>query len=150
MEVPGWLSQLSVWLLVSAQVIISGLWDWAPHQALWWGRSLLEILSLSLCSSMQVHALSNKLIKSLKKIKNGYDEEPRELWAAWRLCYFFQLPCTLSLVFSWGRSFARRLRSCCPRSFHLVVVCSCFQLYLPGHLLPGSPPLSLDPFLSYF
>ena len=33
---PGWLSQLSVWLLISAQVMIPGSWVRAPHQALRW------------------------------------------------------------------------------------------------------------------
>ena len=31
---PRWLSQLSIWLLVSAQVMIPGSWDQALHQAL--------------------------------------------------------------------------------------------------------------------
>ena len=31
---PGWLSRLSVRLLISAQVMIPGSWDRAPHQAL--------------------------------------------------------------------------------------------------------------------
>ena len=31
---PGWLSQLSVRLLISAQVMIPGSWDQAPRQAL--------------------------------------------------------------------------------------------------------------------
>ena len=31
---PGWLSRLSVQLLISAQVLISQLWDRAPHVAL--------------------------------------------------------------------------------------------------------------------
>ena len=30
---PGWLGQLSICLLISAQVMISGSWDGAPHQA---------------------------------------------------------------------------------------------------------------------
>ena len=34
--VPMWLSWLSVWLLISAQVMISQLWDQAPHWALSW------------------------------------------------------------------------------------------------------------------
>ena len=46
--VPGWLSQLSVWLLVLAQDVILSLWDWAmsgvPHSVGSW----LEILSLPL------------------------------------------------------------------------------------------------------
>ena len=45
---PGWLSLLDLWLLISAQVIIQGLWDWAPCQDLHWAWSLLKILSLPL------------------------------------------------------------------------------------------------------
>ena len=33
-EAPGWLRQLSVQLLISAQVMIPGSWDRAPHQVL--------------------------------------------------------------------------------------------------------------------
>ena len=29
---PGWFSQLNVWLLILAQVMIRGSWDWALHQ----------------------------------------------------------------------------------------------------------------------
>ena len=43
---PGWLSQLSINVLVSAQVMISGLGDQALHWALSSTGSLLEILSL--------------------------------------------------------------------------------------------------------
>ena len=43
-EVPGWLSQSSMWLLISAQVMISWVVDWAPHGAL---RSTWSPLSLS-------------------------------------------------------------------------------------------------------
>ena len=46
--VPGWLSWLSVWLLVLAQVMILGLWDGAPCRAPLSEGSLLEILSLHL------------------------------------------------------------------------------------------------------
>ena len=67
---PGGLSELSFPLLISAQVMISGLWDRAPCQALSWSWSLLKIstplylsvslsLSLSLLSS-STHALSLK------------------------------------------------------------------------------------------
>ena len=47
----GWLSQLSVWFLVSAQIRIPGLGDWAPHWALCWVWGLLKILSLFLSLS---------------------------------------------------------------------------------------------------
>lgn len=45
----AWVTQLveSVRLLISAQVPISGSWDWAPHWALHQVWSLLEILSPS-------------------------------------------------------------------------------------------------------
>lgn len=55
---PRWLSQLSVRLLILAQVVISELWNpalsWAPRSD---GR-LLKILSLSLCPSPHSFSLS--------------------------------------------------------------------------------------------
>ena len=39
-------SQLSVWLLILAQVMISELWDQVPHWAPHWMWNLLKILSL--------------------------------------------------------------------------------------------------------
>ena len=42
-EAPGWLSRLSVWLLISA-VMILGSWDKAPCQGLCWAWSLLNSL----------------------------------------------------------------------------------------------------------
>ena len=39
---------LSIPVLISAQVMISGLWDGALHQALPWAWSLLQTLSLPL------------------------------------------------------------------------------------------------------
>ena len=42
---PGWLSLFSIRLLILAQVVTSGLWDPAPHQALHWAWSMLKILS---------------------------------------------------------------------------------------------------------
>ena len=45
---PGWCSQLGVWLLVSAQMVISGLWGQAPCRALHSLRNLLKSLLLSL------------------------------------------------------------------------------------------------------
>ena len=42
----GWFSQLRVWLLISAQVMIPGSWDWALCWATWWAWRLLKILSL--------------------------------------------------------------------------------------------------------
>ena len=40
-----WLSQLSLWLFGSAQVMISGSWDQALHQGLRSAVSLLEVFS---------------------------------------------------------------------------------------------------------
>ena len=45
---PGWLHRLAVRLLISAQVMVSGSWDWAPSWALCWTLSLLEMLSFPL------------------------------------------------------------------------------------------------------
>ena len=45
---PGWLSWLSVWLLILAQDMIPGSWDRALRQAPRWEYSLLKTLSLSL------------------------------------------------------------------------------------------------------
>ena len=46
---PGWLSQLSVQLLILAHVLMSQLWDGALSWVPAWAGSLLTILSLSLC-----------------------------------------------------------------------------------------------------
>ena len=43
---PGWLSWLSIQLLVLAQVKTSGWWDRAQHQAPCWAWNLLEIQKL--------------------------------------------------------------------------------------------------------
>ena len=52
---------LSVWLMISVQSMIPGLWDWSPHRALCWAWGLLEILSLSLCPTPPLtHSLSLK------------------------------------------------------------------------------------------
>ena len=45
--IPGWLSWLSLQLLISAQVMILELWDWAPSWALHWAWTLLRVLFLS-------------------------------------------------------------------------------------------------------
>lgn len=45
-----WVVQLlSIWLLISAHVVISGSWDWDLHQALHLVHSARDSLSLSLC-----------------------------------------------------------------------------------------------------
>ena len=71
---PGWLSQLSIWLLISPQVMIPGLWDQAPRQALCrqhrtcLGFSLSLSLSLSL-SPLPLLTLYLKINKHFKKRK---------------------------------------------------------------------------------
>ena len=57
---PGWLSELSLWLLILAQVMISGSWDPALHRALCSAGSLLPPLSLSACLSAYLWSLSVK------------------------------------------------------------------------------------------
>lgn len=56
-----------------------------------------------------------------------------------RLYYFFQLLCTLSLVFSWSRSFPRENEKPHLYCLSLAVICSYFQLCLLGHFLQGLP-----------
>ena len=65
------LSRLSVWLLISAQVMISQSWDRAPPWAPRWTWRLLKIFSLPLCPSplTRARALSRSLSLSRKKIK---------------------------------------------------------------------------------
>ena len=59
----GWLSRLSVRVLIPVQVVIPGLWDQAPPRALSRTWDLLKILSLSFYSSpLLVHSLSKKKI----------------------------------------------------------------------------------------
>ena len=61
-----WRSQFSTWFLVSARVVISGLWVPAPRQAPHSVRSLLGIHPLSFCPSLLCvcgHALSLSLSK---------------------------------------------------------------------------------------
>ena len=48
---PGWLSWLSLWLLILVQVMTSEPWDWIPHWALHSAGKLHEILSLALIPS---------------------------------------------------------------------------------------------------
>ena len=68
--VPGWLSQLSIQLLVLAQVMFSGLWDWAPCRAPCWTWKLLGIFSLPFpypqCLNVCPHSLS--LSKAIQNI----------------------------------------------------------------------------------
>ena len=75
-RVPGWLSQLSIQLLISAQVMTTKLWDEAPCWALHWVWSLFKIpppppsllLSLSLSLSPPTPPLSPTCAPSLKYI----------------------------------------------------------------------------------
>ena len=66
---PRYRSQLSIQLWISAQVMISRLWDWISHQALHSVGSLLEIffLPLPLPLAPHLHACSLKINKILKK-----------------------------------------------------------------------------------
>ena len=57
---PGWLSWLSIWLLVLAQVIISGFWDQALHWALHWVCGLLKILFLPLFLPLPCPSLNKR------------------------------------------------------------------------------------------
>ena len=65
---PGWLSQLSVWLLISTQVMIPGLWARALSQTpcAWCLRFCLP-LSLSPCHSLLLH-LKIKKERKRKKV----------------------------------------------------------------------------------
>ena len=57
--VPGWLGQLSIWLLISVQVMILGSWDQAPRQAPVWSLLVPLPLLLPLLSLLSV-SLINK------------------------------------------------------------------------------------------
>ena len=69
-QAPEWLSWLSVWFLVSAQVMISQFMKWSPASgSVLTVRSLLGILSLPLSLPLPclcAHALSLKINKHLK------------------------------------------------------------------------------------
>ena len=67
---PGWLSQLGVWVLVSALGMISGSWDEASHWAPCSAGNLLELLLLPLFLPLLVHShgLSLKISVFLKLI----------------------------------------------------------------------------------
>ena len=66
-EAPGWLSRLSIRLLISAQIVILESWDQAQCWALWGPWSLLGILSLS-ASPLLTCSLSLSLKINIKKI----------------------------------------------------------------------------------
>ena len=68
---PGWFSQPSVQLLISAQVMIPGSWDRAPYWSPPWVWSLLK--NLPLCASSQlIHSLSKKFFLIFKKWSNSW------------------------------------------------------------------------------
>ena len=75
----GWLSQLSIRLLVSAQVMISGSWHRAPRWALSGAWSLLKILSPS--PSAPPTALGS-LSKKKKKDFTSKEWDNRGAWVA--------------------------------------------------------------------
>ena len=70
----GWLSWLNVWLLILAQVMISGLWDGALSPASHWascwtlskkhGACLIFSLSLPLPPNLHSHSLSKNKSKT--------------------------------------------------------------------------------------
>ena len=70
--VPGWLSRLSVQLLISAQVTIPGLGDRAIHGVPLWVWSTLGILSFALCPSLPLPlSLAYRCsISQKKKVQN--------------------------------------------------------------------------------
>ena len=63
--VPGWCSRLRAWLLVSALVVISELWDRASHWAPYSAQSLLKTLSPSPSVPLPACTLSLSLSFSL-------------------------------------------------------------------------------------
>jgi len=65
--VPGWHRQLCVWLLVLAQVVISGSWDRALCQALRQAPHSVQSLLNTLSHSPAAPPLLSKINKSFKK-----------------------------------------------------------------------------------
>lgn len=63
---PGWLSCLSVWFLISVQVMISSC-EIEPYQAPFSMRGFLEILSLCPSSNSHVFCFSSQVSKSIFK-----------------------------------------------------------------------------------
>lgn len=68
---------IKCWLLILAQVIVSGLWDQAPYWAAHWIWSLLGF-SLSICLSFTPLTFSLSLKE--KKKKEWKNHEPTVLW----------------------------------------------------------------------
>ena len=89
---PGWLSQLSVQLLVSAQAMVSGSWDWAPCWAPCPAQSAQDSFpSFPLCPFLCLLSLSKKklintiLEKSLWTVK-GYISKKDKIQQWWWYC----------------------------------------------------------------
>ena len=67
---PEWFSQLGIWLLILAQVMISWLWDRVPSWAVCWAWSLLGILSSSPSCPAHTHVCAHSVsLKNIFKIK---------------------------------------------------------------------------------
>ena len=66
LRAPQWLSHLSIWLLVSAQSMISGSWDWALW-ALHWALHSAGSLILSLPLPLSLPNKINKILKTNKQ-----------------------------------------------------------------------------------
>ena len=66
-RVPAW----HILLLISAEITISGSWDWAPCCAPCWGWSLLGILSLSFCPNSLLLTCSLSFKKNRKIFKKA-------------------------------------------------------------------------------
>ena len=78
---PGWRSQLSARLLVSAQVVISGSWDWALHQALRSVGNLLQFVFLHLSPSLCLSPLTPEINKSFQNVKKKrYSFKSDKIW----------------------------------------------------------------------
>ena len=78
-EAHWWLIQLSGWLLISAQVMISWMWGQAPHEDLCsqLGDCLLPLLSPPFCP-YHTHALSLSLSQKWEMSKNRFKKRERE------------------------------------------------------------------------
>lgn len=77
MRDPWWLSRISIWPLILAQVIISELGDQAPHMAPGWAWSLLGILSLLLPLPLPSTPYLGMCTLSLSKRTKNYN------WIPW-------------------------------------------------------------------
>ena len=78
----GWLSGLNIWLLISAQVMIAGSWDWAPSQPPCWAWKLHKILCLPFPLPLS-HSCSCSLSKKKKKRDWWHVTEPKWQCPTW-------------------------------------------------------------------